>query len=426
MNKKTIAILLVLVFLFCLIPTAAFALGEENQTPALEETGEPAEETPVEEAEAEEAAVSPEEDAEPEEAAAEPAPAAEPVTVEAEDSFYAKAGDTVFNNGGTVYNNGGVVYNNGGVVYGNLGTTYNNGGTVYANGGIVYNNGGTVYNNGALIYANGGQVKKPLPEGSFLLKLDGSAELLSLEGLEPTGDEGEYLGTQEDGAVIGAPAGCRILDFKAEGAEAALNEDGALVLSQCQTQVSLSVRLQALEPGFSLASGTYPQGKTLELEAGEGAEIYYTLDGTQPELGACLRYEEPIELEEGLVVNALAVAPGAEPSDVISAQYAVLSFQMAEFEDMEAGAERQRIPVEVSNLGTVDAVIQAVALGGEDADCFNLSSGEGLRLKAGEADDSTWTVRPIRDLKAGSYEASVIFTLDSGETVELSFRLTVK
>ena len=77
------------------------------------------------------------------------------------------------------------------------------------------------------------------------------------------------------------------------------------------------------------------------------------------------------------------------------------------------------------HLGTVDAVIQSVALGGEDADSFNLSSGQGLRLKAGQADDSTWTLRPIRDLKAGTYKASVIFTLDTGETVELDFQLTV-
>ena len=437
MNKKTIAILLSLVFLFCLIPTAAFALGEQDTTPVIAgetENGTPAEDTKDtgEAAGEEPAAEEPEELPDAEEAAPEEeesdeaeAEEAEPVTVAAEESFYAKAGDVVFNNGGTVYNNGGTVYNNGGTVYANLGATYNNGGVVYANRGTIYNNGGTVYNNGAKIFSNGGQVKKPLPEGSFLLTLDGSAELLTLEGLEPAEDAGQYLGVQEEGASLSAPEGYRILDFQAEGAEAALNEDGALVLSDCETQVSLSLRLQTLEPTFSLSSGTYPQGQTLKLEASEGAEIYYTLDGTQPELGACLRYEEPITLETGMVVNALAVAPGAEPSDVVSAQYAVLSIRMEKFEDMEAGGERQRIPVEVENLGTVDAVIQSVALGGEDADSFNLSSGQGLRLKAGQADDSTWTLRPIRDLKAGNYKASVIFTLDSGETVELDFQLTV-
>ena len=48
MNKKTIAILLSLVFLFCLIPTAAFALGEQDTTPVIAgetEDGTPAEDT---------------------------------------------------------------------------------------------------------------------------------------------------------------------------------------------------------------------------------------------------------------------------------------------------------------------------------------------------------------------------------------------
>ena len=432
MKQKTIAILLVLVFLFCLIPTAAFALGEKDQgeesrtgEDTVEETAEPTEENKDEEDPAYELPLQDVEEAE-DAAETEAEEPAAPITVEGEEPFYAKEGETVFNNGATVYNNGGTVYNNGGTVYANLGTTYNNGGTVYANGGIVYNNNGTVFNNGGLVYSNGGQVKKPLPEGSFLLTLEGPAQLLELEGLEPCEDEGRYLGKEDETVILSALAGYRIQDFQAEGAEAALNEEGALVLSDCDQEVSLSLRVQVLEPEFSLISGTYPEGKTLELSAGEGVEIYYTLDGTQPELGTCLHYEKPIELDEGLVVNAVAVIEGAQQSDVVSAKYAVLAFTAPVFEDMQADGERQRVPVTVENLGEVDGVIQSVTLGGEDADSFNLSSEEGLRLEAGQADDSTWTVRPVRDLKAGTYQASIIFTLDSGETVELSFQLTVK
>lgn len=55
----------------------------------------------------------------------------------------------------------------------------------------------------------------------------------------------------------------------------------------------------------------------------EGADIYYTDDGTDP-TQASTPYEAPITLDRALTLKAIAVKDG-RASDVVSAQYTVFS-----------------------------------------------------------------------------------------------------
>ena len=67
-------------------------------------------------------------------------------------------------------------------------------------------------------------------------------------------------------------------------------------------------------------------------------------------------------------------------------------------------------------------------MAGEAPDSFRLSTEVGRTIVAGRPDTTTWTIRPAAELEAGEYSALVVFTLDSGETVEVpvSFTVTVK
>ena len=102
----------------------------------------------------------------------ESAPDQEPgsVTVGFGETYYAREGLTVFNDGGTVYSNFCVVYNNGGLVYANDSIVYNNAGTVYANGGTIYNNAGEVFSNAAIVFGfdNNNVTESSLQSAVFL------------------------------------------------------------------------------------------------------------------------------------------------------------------------------------------------------------------------------------------------------------------
>ncbi len=73
-------------------------------------------------------------------------------------------------------------------------------------------------------------------------------------------------------------------------------------------------------PTFSVEAGTYGVKQSIELAcASDGADIYYTLDGTAPDKNATL-YESAIELNTKTTVRAIAYV-GEEASNVASATY---------------------------------------------------------------------------------------------------------
>ena len=85
---------------------------------------------------------------------------------------------------------------------------------------------------------------------------------------------------------------------------------------------STTCSAKAKAPEFDLAEDTYTETKTLTITAEEGAEIYYTLDGTEPD-NTKTPYEGAIQLNTYGKVTVKAIAYVAEkgPSDVTSAEY---------------------------------------------------------------------------------------------------------
>ena len=356
----------VLILALCLLPVSALAAAE-GDTADLAPAANPEEEISV-----------------PEPAAEDPAETAEePVVVGPQDAFFASENSVVYNNAGVVYNNGGTVYNNAGIVYNNGGTVYNNGGTVYGNAGTVYNNGGTVYNNSAVVYNNGAPVS-----GDETVVPDGS--------LAETGGDASDADSDTPEAEPEAP-----------------ETDGE----------ALPPSLAA--PVFDTAPGTYGHELSVQISAAEGAQIYYTTDGSEPTAESEL-YEGPVSIQEGLLLRAVAVAEG-ESSPVAEAAYALIVITVPEFEPVQPGYHHpDGQAFAVSNPGSVDAVIERVSLSGESRGSFILNYSQGRTIPAGGVNDSTWRLQPLSGLPAGEYSGLVSFALDSGETVEVEVPFSVQ
>ena len=419
-NKKLLALLLVLCLLICLLPAAALADEGEDKTEdelPLVDAAEPEE---AGEAEDVEALEEPEGEAQAEE---QEDPAA-PLVVAAEETAYPMAGETVYNNGGTVYNNGALVYNNGGTVYLNAGTVYNNGGLVFANGGVVYNNGGTVYRNDARVYTfeDDGVVENRIYGYYTVETAEDYSALVRFEGLT---EEGLLAA---DGVLVIRPLeGLRILSAEADAGQLTENEDGSWTLRKPDANLTLTLVLQTLAPEFDLAAGTYAEEQLLTITGPEGAQIYYTLDGSEPREDNSQLYEEPIALSQGCTVSAAAILPGAQPSEVTAVDYAFVTVSAPELADgKEDEAPADPAAFTVTSAGSTQAVITGVSLTGKNAAAFVLSTEEGGTVKAGKTDAKTWTIQAAEGLAKGSYKATVTFTLEGGSTLELEIQYKVK
>ena len=83
-------------------------------------------------------------------------------------------------------------------------------------------------------------------------------------------------------------------------------------------------------PEFSQPAGIYKAPLTVELTCEtEGADIYYTLDESEPTAESTL-YTEPIVLEETTTVKAVAIDADGHASEVVSQKYVVYSFIKAQ------------------------------------------------------------------------------------------------
>lgn len=435
--QHTLAILLALALLLCLLPATALAedpdepgeepvvtgapAGEGDEPEEPEDSDTPEEPEPSEEPETPEQSVPAGAPGDKEEAEEEEEETPAPVINGEDQVCYPMEGETVYNNGGTVYNNGALVYNNGGLVYQNSGTVYNNGGVVYANAGLVYNNGGIVYRNDATVYTFDDDVQDSHIYGSFRVSLEADYSAFAvIEGLAEDGT----LKLGED-LVITPLEGWILCGAEADSGVFTENEDGSWTLSAVEGDLSLRLEFRPEAPVFDLAEGTYAEEQILNISAPEGTEIYYSTDGTEP-LGGGVLYEEPLTLTEGVVITAVALAEGAEPSEPSSAAYAFVRITAP---DLGSGKEGKDPPAAaaftVENPGAVDARIESVELQGKNADCFRLNTGKAGVVKAGKTDGKTWTVQPVKDLKKGSYTAVAVFTLEGGETVEVKISFKV-
>ncbi len=352
-------------------------------------------------------------------------------------TFYAEEGYVVFNNGGVVYNNGATVYNNGGLAYNNEGTAYNNGGTVYANGGTVYNNGGVVYDNGAEIIDNGGQpqeagglpqAENSLPEGYSRVSFAGDYEgLLTVEGMEETQNAGFYLAKKDSVCALVPAEGVVITQARAEGGTVAGDDGrGGYVLIAQEDDVSVSLEFKTAAPVIETEPGTYIGAQELRITAAAGTDVFYTTDGGEP-TEEDQRYGGPVLLKEGAIIRAVAIAPGAEPSDIAETAVAIVAVTGPEFEPAEEGyAQPEARPISIENRGTADAQVLSVALSGADAGSFRLSRSGGGTVKAGGTEEDLWTVRPVKGLAAGEYTAKVTVELEGGQRAALDIIFAVK
>ena len=82
---------------------------------------------------------------------------------------------------------------------------------------------------------------------------------------------------------------------------------------------------QAAAPTPSTAAGAVLYGAEITLSTTtEGASIYYTIDGNEPST-ASTEYTMPISITEVTTIKAIAVKEGVTNSDVLTAEYTILS-----------------------------------------------------------------------------------------------------
>jgi hypothetical protein len=114
--------------------------------------------------------------------------------------------------------------------------------------------------------------------------------------------------------------------FLGKDASSGLNENGERVFYEHPTpgEANSTVYLEryAAPVSFSLKGGETSGGQTLTLTAEEGAEIFYTLDGSAPTSSA-IPYVHPIALDTSKTVRAIAMADGQLPSIVTTHTYIV-------------------------------------------------------------------------------------------------------
>ena len=114
--------------------------------------------------------------------------------------------------------------------------------------------------------------------------------------------------------------------FLGENISSGLNENGERVFFEIptpgETNSTVYATRYAAPVEFSLGGGEVSSGQLLMLTAEEGAEVYFTLDGSVPTSSDAL-YVDPILLESSKTVRAIAVADGQLPSMVTTQTYIV-------------------------------------------------------------------------------------------------------
>lgn len=88
---------------------------------------------------------------------------------------------------------------------------------------------------------------------------------------------------------------------------AVLGEDGELTLSSDPESTTQQPQHTGDEVGFSHEADFYAENIAVTLTAAEGAEIYFTTDGSDPKAEPLYRYWEPVEINAGPEVRATTV-----------------------------------------------------------------------------------------------------------------------
>lgn len=344
-------------------------------------------------------------------------------------------GSTLYNDGDTVINNFGIVYNNGGIVYNNAGTVYNNSGTVYNNGGVVYNNGAVVYNNGGIVHNNNeglvhentetAEAEPEVTEQAYIIRMkEEYGDRAVIEGLDARAD-GTFAIQPGTTATITPKDGFTITEAVTTTGACQIDEEGLITLSRVDRDGELTLRFQLAEPQVSPVEGCYGEEQTITIQAAAGAKILYTLDNSSPLKNGKV-YEKPFELEESCVLKVAAVM-GTTQSAVLEQVYVFPALDVPEFEEAEVGYETiEAEAIVVKNTGIKTVEIKSVKLESKDRSSFRLNTEKGGSVASGQRDEKTWTIAPKQGLKAGEYEADIVFTLENGSRLTKEIRFEVK
>ncbi|MFP4383929.1 MAG: chitobiase/beta-hexosaminidase C-terminal domain-containing protein [Spirochaetia bacterium] len=138
----------------------------------------------------------------------------------------------------------------------------------------------------------------------------------TLDGADP--DPAEGIGTLWDGETGIELAGLgESLLIKVIGVK-------PLMFPSCVVQSEINItRLAA--PSLSVQPGTYPDVQTVTVTCGtEGAEIYYTDDGTEPDAGSLLLPAAPensLTVDRNTTLKFIALKEHCYDSDITSGEY---------------------------------------------------------------------------------------------------------
>lgn len=113
------------------------------------------------------------------------------------------------------------------------------------------------------------------------------------------------------------------------------------------TVVENDASLGKLEaPGFAPEGGIVEKGTEVVLTAADGAVIYYTTDGTVPDMGS-KQYKQPIVITQDMTIKAYAVQEHYESSEVAEASYQLKEVKTYEVTFDLQGHGQQIAPVTV-------------------------------------------------------------------------------
>ncbi len=198
----------------------------------------------------------------------------------------------------------------------------------------------------------------------------------------------------------------------------------ALYIKDIQVTYTLPSNPVVATPTFSPAAGTYTSAQSVTISCTtEGASIYYTTDGSDPDNTKTL-YTGAISVTSTTTIKAIAYATGYDPSAVASATYTinaaptitVTEVTIPAFSATAGSSQDQTITVNGTNL-TGDITL---ALSGTDAGLFSLSQ-QTITPASGTVTDKVITIT-YAPTAPGSHAATL--TLSSSGATDVIRDLT--
>ncbi|MDE6606330.1 MAG: BspA family leucine-rich repeat surface protein, partial [Lachnospiraceae bacterium] len=185
-------------------------------------------------------------------------------------------------------------------------------------------------------------------------------------------------------------------------------------------------------PAFTPAAGILEEGQLVTIEAGKGARIYYTLDGTEPTAETGIRYTKPLEITEDVTIRAAAVRGEETKAASASYQYYRMKPVLSETElelaknrvhklsvlQLPTGSTEQTVSFESSNENVVTVDKDGLLIGISAGNAAVMVKAKDYNGKETSAVCKV-TVTDTTDIAGGNYEGIIWFIDADGKlTVE--------